>query len=211
MPDEAVDRALQPPDWVVAADFMSTDGGLALTYKGSGNNSAWNLNRRFVHAIQGVLTQIPDTAELSSKPLDLDCKLPIPPRLRLYLFKATQPQSERKSGTHRVQVTVGRKGARTYLDRSGDRSVILAGYVSDWDVFILWDAGLVDARGISYSRNLQCDDETVLQSLSRRIATGEKQLKGLGRNQTVVVARAQYLEEALVERIELTRRALAAS
>jgi len=149
-----------------------------------------------------------DHSSLEQKPFELDLASPLPQRVRMYLFNATRPPGGRPLGEHKVQLIVpgqGR-GVRGNFDRSDGRIALFAGYSAEEDVFILWDAGLYS--DFAWSRNVQVKVETIIQASAGKIATQERRLRphsGPAVTETLVAARADHLEAAILKRIELTR------
>jgi hypothetical protein len=141
---------------------------------------------------------------LSSKPLELDLAHPFPLRLRVYLYNATFPPGGRTLGERKIQLIVpGQpRGARGNLDHADGRIVLLVGYESDVDVFILWDAGTY--RNFPYSMNVQVNPETVFAAFAGRIAF-QTRLRRTPEiiNEIVVCVSRERLLEAIPERIKL--------
>jgi hypothetical protein len=173
------------------------------------------LNRRLIHALQSVLREVPASGALDSKPVVVQCRAPLPPRLRFYVYAVTTSYAERQEGAHRVQLTnaiplPGRPG-RYQFDHSDEAQPVLAGYAQEWDAFVLWDAGLHDlVNGFPPSKGVQVTEDTILKALSREFATQSRRLRPGGRTmtETVVAVRASNLIAALEERFRLTRAAL---
>lgn len=145
------------------------------------------LHKKF---IQGLGQNVVSHSDLSEKPLLLDLALPLPPRIRLYLFNCTHPPGGRSLGEHKIQVMLpgqGR-GCRGNFDDSDERMVFLAGYQAELDVFILWDATLY--RDIPFSRNVQVAPETVYRAYSGDVAEQTRNLRctGMGVVPEVIVA-----------------------
>lgn len=166
--------------------------------------STADLHGRFVAALGDKLERV---SELADKPLELDLKAPLPTKVRLYLFNATRPPGGRPLGEHKVQLmTPGQeRGARGSFDHSGGRTVLLAGYAPDEDVFILWDAGLYS--DFAWSRNVQVKSATLAEACAMKLATQERRLRtsnGPAR-EILVAASSQRLVDAIVDRVERTR------
>ena len=146
-------------------------------------------------------------SDLESKPLKVDLKSPLPPKLRVYIYNATYPPGGRTMGEHKVQLIVpgqGR-GERGNFDSSDGRIPTLAGYRRDLGIFIVWDAELyVD---FAYSRNVQVMAETVYEAFAQGIGRQKRNL-WTGDREIVFTADAQHLQQALLERQQETLKRL---
>ncbi|WP_420898245.1 hypothetical protein [Cryobacterium sandaracinum] len=171
------------------------------------------LQRRLCRGLSDTLDCVPTDSQLRKKPLVLHLGLPLPSRLRFYIYGATQHATERQVGTFKVQLTRGLDTSppskRMSFDRSGNIRPILIGYASDLDVFILWDADLHDAgEGFSYSKNVQAPPELVWSALTRGQAEGHRRLRSSGVDERIVACRPNHLIRALKRRIELSNATL---
>jgi len=172
-----------------------------------------SLNRRVARALKSVLREIPTEDDLATKPLDLCLSLPLPPRLRFYLYLATQHESERQADTYRVQLTAGEKvGPKRYrFSRAGGVRPLLVGYVPGLDAFIMWDADVIDSGGgFTYSQGVQAPPDLVYRALAEGVADGTRTARRAGTLETIVVARSTRVVDGLLRRIELTNAALTA-
>jgi hypothetical protein len=172
----------------------------------SGNErlSVEDLHRTFLEALNGAVLS---HSALDVKPLEVDLKGPLPPKLRIYLYNATYPPGGRTMGEHKIQLIVPgqARGERGNFDSSGGRIPILAGYRPDVGIFMLWDAELyVD---FSYSRNVQVMAETVYEAFAQGIARQERHLWSRD-DEVVITADARHLARALLERQRETLRRL---
>jgi hypothetical protein len=166
-----------------------------------------DLHRTFLDALNGAVLSHSDIEE---KPLELDLKSPLPPKLRLYMYNATYPPGGRTMGEHKIQLIVpGQdRGARANFDSSDGRIPLLVGYRPDLRIFMLWDADLyVD---FSYSRNVQVKPETVYEAFAQGIG---RQKRRLWRQATevVITSDAQHLRQAILERQQETLKRLLGS
>ena len=146
-------------------------------------------------------------SELDEKPLEIDLEPPLPSHLRAYLFNATRPPGGRALGEHKVQLIAPgqRRGTRGVLDFSNGRIVLLVGYQTEDEVFILWDAYLHSS--FAWSANLQVKGETITAALGDTIATQQRRIRRHG-VEVVLACRPQHLGLAITERVSLTRRRL---
>lgn len=158
--------------------------------------SVEELHRTFLEALS---ESVVSHSALEEKPLEVDLRSPLPPKLRVYLYNATYPPGGRTMGEHKIQLIVpgqGR-GERGNFDSSGGRIPILAGYRPDLGIFMLWDAELyVD---FAYSRNVQVMPETVYEAFAQGIGRQERHLWSLD-DEIVITADARHLGVALLER-----------
>lgn len=169
------------------------------------------LNRRLVRALLPCLRQIPTEEAVASKPLELHLHLPLPPRLRFYIFLATQHESERQVDTYRVQLTAGDAAApkKFRFSRASSIRPVLMGYVAALDLFIIWDADVIDAGGgFSYSQGVQAPPDLVYRALAEGVADGTRHVRRAGTRESIVVVRRSRLVDGLLRRIELSNGAL---
>jgi hypothetical protein len=175
------------------------------------------LHRVLVRALGSAVDGVPPDEALKRKPLVLDLASPLPPRLRFYVYTATQHPSERQPGTFKIQLSVGvtrdgrpapPRAKRRWFDRADNIRPIVMGYHPDWNLFILWDADLHDLNGgFGSSKNVQTPPEIVWAALAKDIAHGSRRLHGR-LTETIVAARPHRLVEALSMRIDLSNEAM---
>lgn len=166
------------------------------------------MHRRFVMALGDLVIS---AGPMEAKPLELDLKAPLPPRVRVYLFNATRPPGGRPTGEHKIQLIVPgqKRGERASFDDSGNRMVILTGYVAEEDVFVLWDAGLYG--DFAWSRNVQVKPDTIVKALAGNLARQTRQLRrasGETAIEEVIATNADRLVEALELRRQITHQRL---
>jgi hypothetical protein len=162
--------------------------------------SVEELHTTFLAALNGSVVAHTD---LDTKPLELDLKSPLPPRLRVYMYNATYPPGGRTMGEHKIQLIIpGQdRGGRANFDASNGRIPLLVGYRPDLQIFMLWDAELyVD---FSYSRNVQVKPETVYEAFAQGIG---RQRRALWHQEAEVVITAdpRHLPQAILERQQET-------
>lgn len=163
-----------------------------------------DLHLAFIDALKDYVVIYTD---LDKKPIEIDCKLPLPRYIRLYLYNLTHPPGGRTMGEHKIQLIVpGQlKGERASFDSSGGRIVVVAGYYSELDVFCIWDSGMYPF--FSYSRNIQVKAETIYEAFAGNIAQQKRRIRGQG-IETVIAAPSNKLVEALILRMQITRQRL---
>src|SRR5437868_9738065 len=162
------------------------------------------LHQTFLDAVADRVTSHSDVEE---KPLEVDLRTPLPPKLRVYMYNATYPPGGRTMGEHKIQLIVPgqERGARGNFDSSGGRIPLLAGYRPDLGIFMLWDAELyVD---FAYSRNVQVMPETVYEAFARGLARQRRHLWSQAA-EIVITADASHLGQAILERQQETLKRL---
>lgn len=166
------------------------------------------LHSTFTAALSPAVAADGDRAETASKPLDLMCGPPLPRQLRVYLFNATDHPSERKPGDYRIQMRLPgqRAGQRGRLDVPAHGLLLLAGYVSEFKVFVLWDASAHEQ--FPFSKGVQVGASTVHQAAITGLMEQERTIRSAGRREVVVAARHDHLVAAIQRRDELTRQTL---
>ncbi|HEY3548853.1 MAG TPA: hypothetical protein VGK17_22500 [Propionicimonas sp.] len=140
------------------------------------------------------------------RPLELRGLHPLPPLLRVYLYRMTSPVVERQVGAYRIQITLpGQRRGRGRFDWSDGAFVVLAGYEADLDVFAFWDAALYDVpEGIPFSRNCQVLDGTLYRAMVYGVSEQTRWLKAARVNEVVVAASSSEIKTALMRRMERT-------
>lgn len=159
-----------------------------------------DLHRVFLDALDRYVLSYTD---VQAKPLEVDLKPPLPPKLRVYMYNATYPPGGRATGEHKIQIIVPgqERGARGNFDSSGGRIPLLVGYRPDLGIFMLWDAELyVD---FAYSRNVQVKAETVYEAFARGIGTQKRHLSNQP-VEIVITADARNVGQAILRRQQET-------
>ena len=166
--------------------------------------SAEELNKAFLETLGDAVVSHGDIA---SKPLEVDLRGPLPPKLRVYLYNATYPPGGRGMGEHKIQLIVPGQGRddRGNFDSSGGRIPLLVGYRPDIRVFVLWDADLYS--DFAFSRNVQVLPRTVYEAFAQGISEQIRKL-GNGQRELVIAAAAARLGEAIGGRQKETLRRL---
>lgn len=142
--------------------------------------SSEELDKQFIAAAgpAGVVSASTDAAG----ELVVDLLPPLPRRVRVYMYNATNPPGGRPTPEHKIQPIVRgqRKDERANFDWSDVDLVLLCGYASEYDVFVFWDASL--HRDFAHSTNLQIKTANVesaaasdsIQRQSRRLTNGRE-------------------------------------
>lgn len=174
-----------------------------------GSSSERRLSIRKLH--EGFLAALDSAvvshSDIERKPLEVDLRSPLPPKLRVYMFNATYPPGGRAMGEHKIQLIIpGQdRGERGNFDSSGGRIPLLVGYRSDIGIFMVWDAELYVDFG--YSRNVQVKPETVYEAFAQGIGRQERNLWNQP-TETVFTADARHLGQAILERQQETLKRL---
>lgn len=141
------------------------------------------------------------------KPLELDCKPPLPTKIRAYVYKTTaptggpHPTGGRPAGEFKSQIIAPgqERGEKGNFDHSDGRVVYLLGFIPDLDVWVLWDANRYE--NFAWSRNVQVKADAVNQAYFGEISTQLRKLRGsLPGDETVICAPSRLLTEALTKR-----------
>jgi hypothetical protein len=153
------------------------------------------LQDRFVAAVGS--TAVVAASKGPSGELLVELHPPLPRRIRVYIYNATNPPGGRSTPEHKIQLTTQSRGGRGSFDWSGVDFVLVCGYSAEHDVYIFWDAALrID---FAYSTNLQVRSENVeIAAASGVRVRQERRLKtGL---EIVICAPSHSVVEAIEER-----------
>jgi hypothetical protein len=158
-----------------------------------------DLHRALLRALG---TAVISHGEIATKPLSVDLALPLPPRLRIYLYTLVVGGTNRP-GEYKIVVRVPGQAVGAYdsFDHSGDRLALLVGYRADLDVFVLWDATLHPR--FKNGGNVQVRDVTV----STAAASGRaEQIRPLssGITEVVIACQSSSLARAIDDRVAWT-------
>lgn len=166
------------------------------------------LHRRFVEALGDSVSPGPSDDQLERKPLDLQCADPLPPRLRAYLFNCTDHPSERNAGSYRIQLHVPgqkRKQRGNFVHAAGVL-LLVVGFVSEFDVFVLWDAHA--HPNFPYSKGVQVASGTVHGAAIHGVVEQPREVRSASYREQVIAVRADRLVEGVHRRQELTHESL---
>lgn len=141
-------------------------------------------------------------SDLSVKPLLVDLRLPLPPRLRVYMYSLVVGGPHRL-GEYKVVVRVPGQAVGAYdsFDHSGDRLALLVGYRAELDVFVLWDASLHPR--FKNGGNIQVRAGTVHRAAAIGRALEARQLSA-GQTEIVLACQSPGLAEAVDDRVSWT-------
>lgn len=157
------------------------------------------LHGAFLRALGDFVTSHSD---LTIKPFRVDLRLPLPPRLRVYMYSLVVGGSSRM-GEYKVVVRVPGQAVGAYgsFDHSGDRLALLVGYRLDLDVFVLWDASLHPR--FKNGGNIQVRAATVHRAAAIGCGRETRQLVA-GHTEVVLASQSFELAAAIDERVGRT-------
>ncbi len=157
--------------------------------------STTELQDRFVAAV-GPAALIAASTDAAGE-LVVELRPPLPSRVRVYIYNATDPPGGRSTLEYKIQLTGQRRGERGELDWSGVDFVLLCGYAVEHDVFVFWDAALhID---FAYSKNLQVRTANVQDAAAAGVRVRQNRRLQTGM-EVVICAPSQTMVEAIEER-----------
>ena len=154
------------------------------------------LHKQFIKALGPALaTASTDTAG----ELVVRLRPPLPQRIRVYLYNATNPPGGRSTPEHKIQLglTGQRRDERRDLDWSGVDFVLLCGYVDERDVFVFWDASM--HINFPHSKNLQVKTANVQTAAASGVRVRQDRRLQTGM-EVVICAPVQLVVKAIAER-----------
>lgn len=140
-------------------------------------------------------------SDLDAKPLDVDLRLPLPPRIRAYMYNLVNSDGRKRRNEHKAVLRVPgqRPGEYGSFEYPEDRIVLLCGYEADLNVFVLWDAGLHPR--FKWGGNIQVKSETVFGALTAVVVAQQRTLSS-GQVEVVLASRSDSLGVCLNRRLE---------
>ncbi len=169
------------------------------------SRTATYLHEKFLYAVGDNCVDF--KGDISTKPIVVEARSPVPSPMRVYLYTLTYSVHERQQGAYRAQIILPghREDGPHHFDTSDGAFVILAGYEPDLSVFVLWDAPLHNRETIPYSRGIQVLSEKVYNAANFGLDYQERRLRTGGTaTEVVVTASANRLVDGLAERWRLT-------
>jgi hypothetical protein len=142
-------------------------------------------------------------SELAEKPLCIDLELPLPSKLRVYMYTLVGGVGTKRPHEPKAVLRVPGQQVGEYasFDFSGGRLALLVAYTSPLDVFVLWDASLHPR--FKHGGNMQVHENTVLKAAALGRAEQTRVLSG-GDREVVIACQSPTLAEALVDRASWT-------
>lgn len=141
-------------------------------------------------------------SDVNEKPLLVDLALPLPPRLRIYMYSLVVGGKNRQ-GEYKAVLRVPGQAVGQYdsFDHSGNRLALVVAYHDDLDVFVFWDASLHPK--FKNGGNIQVKDTTVLKAAAFGRAEQIRSLSG-GRREAVIACQSRNLAAAIDDRVSRT-------
>ena len=155
------------------------------------------LHKQFLSSLEKYVLE---HSNIHNKPLGVDLAPPLPHKIRLYIYNAGNPPGGRPLNEYKIVLNVpGQdRGERGNFDYSDGRIVILAGFIKEMDVYVLWDADLY--KNFAFNRNLQVKAETVHAALLLKCS---KQTRNTHSGKEIVLAvKSEHLSDALMSRFK---------
>jgi len=157
-----------------------------------------DLHRTFLECFNGAATALNDFDE---KPLLVDMELPLPPRLRLYIYNLVGGVGTKRDFEYKAVLRLRGHPVGEYrsFDHSGGRLALLVAYRADLDVFVLWDASLHPR--FKNGGNIQVRTDTVMTAAATGYGEQKRRLSS-GLIETVMTCSSTELGATLLQRIE---------
>lgn len=147
-------------------------------------------------------TSVVAHSKLDAKPMTLDLVLPLPPRLRVYMYSLVLGGSNRPNEFKAVLRVPGQAvGSYDSFDHAGDRLAILIAYRTDLNVFVIWDASLHPK--FKNGGNIQVRDTTVYSAAALGNCYQERVLT-TGARELVIACQPKQLSQAICDRVLTT-------
>jgi hypothetical protein len=168
--------------------------------------------KRLLH--QGFLDALGAGVRSHSAAAEIPLTVEIASRVKLAVFAFTLTPSNsatnRPTGEYKAQLTVPRpqreRGTKCRLPVPEGTVPIIVAWSPIHDVFVLWDGHAHEEFG--YSKNMQVKEAALvlaqthgIQQMTRRLPRRGGRMRGV---ETVIVARKDYLPEAIKVRIRLS-------
>ena len=157
--------------------------------------STTELHDRFVAAVGP--SALVNASTDDSGALVVELRPPLPGRIRVYIYNATDPPGGRPTPEHKIQLTGQRRGERGEFDWSKVDFVLVCGYAAEHDVFVFWDAALrID---FAYSTSLEVKSANVQAAAASGLRVRQDRRLKTGM-EVVICAPSRLLVEAIEER-----------
>ena len=156
------------------------------------------LHQIFLNSLASVVLWHSD---IHRKPLDINLKLPHPPRIRGYLYNLVKSSGIRRRNEYKIVLRVPRQIQGEYgsFEYPVDRLVILCGYREDLNIFVFWDAYL--HQRFKWGGNIQIKSRTVFEALLGEIVIQSRNLTS-GHTELVLATPACRVLDCLQQRLE---------
>ena len=133
----------------------------------------------------------------ASGELVVELRPPLPNRVRVYIYNATNPPGGRPTREYKIQLTGQRRGERGEFDWSGIDFVLLCGYAVEHDVFVFWDAALRLDFAYSTSLEVQAANVEAAAASGERVRQHRRLKTGM---EVVICTPGQLVIQAIEER-----------
>lgn len=157
--------------------------------------------------IKNIGANVDIIGDRNKRPLYLKLGAPYFRTVMAYIYNCTDPPGGRSVGEYKIQMTDGPRGQKFHYEDPQGRTILLVGYATialgnaqehEWVLF-----ETAKHRVVAYSANIQIYLHQLLRALDQKVAVCVKRNK-----ETVVIARPQYLPEALEKRFEIDQQKL---
>lgn len=145
---------------------------------------------------------VKEYSDTGSKPLYLNCGLPISCKLKVYIFNCTNPPGGRKHDEFKSQLIIEnqKKPERGHLTEAPGEFVLLVGYADPFGnrndgVYVIWETE--KHREFSFSANLQVKLDPMLKTTEMKTV-----LYTRSNGEVVVLAKRRNLVEAVRKRLD---------
>lgn len=142
-------------------------------------------------------------SSLAEKPLCVDLALPLPPRLRVYMYSLIGGGGTVRPNEYKASLRLPGQPTNRYdsFDHSDDRFALVVAYRHDLDVFVFWDASLHPR--FTNGTNIQVRDSTVHTAAALGWAEQVRSLVNKGQ-EMVIACQSSNLRKAIDERVSWT-------
>lgn len=159
-------------------------------------------NRLLLRSLAPSLRSFPGVVS-DERPIELSLGKPIYLQMRFYLFPLRDPSP--RSNRAYINLTIGEADGLNSFDRSEGYRPIVAGYLLDDEIFVLFDADVYEMDGgFRYNRFCYVDEALPLRAMVSGPVTETRSLRKPRIEEVVVACRASDLITALQQRFQLT-------
>jgi hypothetical protein len=158
------------------------------------------LNKSDLHEItlEALNGYIETISEIDEPPLEVRFRSDRPAECRFYLFTLSEARDEhRAEDEYRIALRFPEHNDgdinQAAPDRSGEHLVIISGYDTERELFVIWDDDLYDSY--AWTSHLQVKEDTLNRAQENGIETQHRQ--GGAGGETVIVSSPDKLREAL--------------